>query len=511
MLAALLLVGIICITALQLVNFVRTAQFNEEMVGGSLWLLAQRLQQDPAALADMAARFDADIAIIPFTDTPDDDYLRERLQRGQLVLDTTNKGRTARLLYPMTGREVLDVRVNTVTDTQAQATAYLLLEDWQRSGETIEAFIGRMQLHFGYPLSVVEISDLFLSDSDYARMQYGDVLTRLSIEGNQKEALARLPGQSKALRLGPIDAFNPYSWQAVMMITGIGFMMLGLGVYWVVNSFQMRLRKLEQATSRLAQGHLNARVAINGSDPVSRLGLAFNKMAEHIQRLISIQREMVRAVSHELRTPVARIRFGMQIIEDTADDPFISRQLSGMDADIQELDELIDEILTYARLEEGGPLLDFQRVNVADIAAQVVKEARPPAHVTVQYAGESPDLAHYAEVEPRYIHRAIQNLTGNAGRYARSRVRVSCHIGSDTCRVDVEDDGPGIPEEEWDRVFTAFARLDDSRTRSSGGYGLGLSIVRRIAYWHGGRALVGRSEHLGGARFSLLWPRRHHE
>jgi two-component system sensor histidine kinase RstB len=504
-------VGIVCLVALQLVNIVRTAQFNEEMVEGSLYLLAQRLRNDPAELAELSARFDANIGILPFSEGPSDEYQQARLRRGQVLIESANAGRTAQLLYAMSDEELLEVRVNTVTEVQAQASAYLLLEDWQRSGQSIEDFIGAMQPHFGFPLSVVSMDDLFLSDADYARMQYGDVLARISIEGRQAEALAKLPGQPRALRLGPIDAFNPYSWQALVVITVIGFMMLGLGVYWVVNSFETRLRKLEQATSRLAQGHLNARVATTGADPVSRLGGAFNKMAEHIQRLISIQREMVRAVSHELRTPVARIRFGMQIIEDTADDPFVSKQLSGMDSDIQELDELIDEILTYARLEEGGPLLDFQKANVADIAAQVVEEARPPANVTVQYAGDAPEGAYYAEVEPRYIHRAIQNLVGNAGRYASSRVRVVCSIGSDTCRVDVEDDGPGIPEDEWDRVFTAFARLDDSRTRSSGGYGLGLSIVRRIAYWHGGRAMVGRSEVLGGAKFSLIWPRRHHE
>jgi two-component system sensor histidine kinase RstB len=110
-------------------------------------------------------------------------------------------------------------------------------------------------------------------------------------------------------------------------------------------------------------------------------------------------------------------------------------------------------------------------------------------------------------MEPRYIHRAIQNLVGNAARYAAGRVRVSCHLDEDNCRIDVEDDGPGIPEQDWEKVFTAFARLDDSRTRTSGGYGLGLSIVRRILYWHGGQAFVGRSDVLGGARFSLVWPR----
>lgn len=497
--------------ALQLVNLVRSDQFNEDMVAGSLYLLAQRLQQDPQSLAEMAARFDARIRIIPSAQTRLDEYQRERLRRGRPLIEITNSGRTARLRYAMKGDEVLEVQISTVTELQAQATAYLLVQDWQRSGDSVDDFLRRIQPRFGFPLTLTTLDKLVLSDADYARMQYGDVLVRIAIEGQEAEALVTLPGDQRVLRLGPIRSFNPYSWQAIVVIAVIGIVLLGLGVYWVVNSFEIRLRKLEQATSRLAQGHLNARVSIEGTDPVSRLGQAFNKMAEHIQRLISIQREMVRAVSHELRTPVARIRFGLQIIEDTVDDAFVSKQLHGMDSDIQELDELIDEILTYARLEEGGPLLDFQRANVAAIAEQVVDEARPPSHVQVHYAGASSEHAHYAEVEPRYIHRAIQNLVGNAGRYAASRVRVTCNVGTDTCRVDVEDDGPGIPEEHWDRVFTAFARLDDSRTRSSGGYGLGLSIVRRIAYWHGGRAMVSRSEALGGAKFSLIWPRRHQE
>ncbi|MNQ62086.1 Sensor protein RstB [compost metagenome] len=75
------------------------------------------------------------------------------------------------------------------------------------------------------------------------------------------------------------------------------------------------------------------------------------------------------------------------------------------------------------------------------------------------------------------------------------------------CRLDVEDDGPGVPPSEWDKLFTPFMRLDDSRTRASGGHGLGLSIVRRIIYWHEGRASISKSEALGGACFSLAWPR----
>src|SRR5690606_5080008 len=112
-----------------------------------------------------------------------------------------------------------------------------------------------------------------------------------------------------------------------------------------------------------------------------------------------------------------------------------------------------------------------------------------------------------ADMEPRYIHRAIQNLVGNAARYADSRVVVNCQLDENTCRIDVEDDGPGIPEQDWEKVFTAFARLDDSRNRTSGGYGLGLLIVRRRRYGDGGQQFLGRSDQLGGVRFSLVWPR----
>lgn len=496
---------------MQLVNIVRSAQFNEDILRGSLLLIGDRLQENAALLDELASRFDSELSLLEFNQHDFNGYQRLRLQQKRPLIEVHDSTDSLQGYLLLENDQVLVVRVNNVTEQQAQATAYMLLENWQRSGESILEYLARVQPYFGFPLSVIALQDLRLSKTDEARMQYSEALVRISVEEQQAEALIRLPGTEQALRLGPVQRFNPYSWQVILGIVMMGVLFLGVGVYWVLNSFEVRLHKLERATSRLAQGHLSARVATAGNDPVGRLGLAFNRMAEHIQRLISIQREMVRAVSHELRTPVARIRFGLQIIEDSIDDPLVKKQLHGVDGDIQELDELIDEILTYARLEEGGPILEFQRVNVAAIAQQVVTETRLADHLEVIYAGEDPESALLAEVEPRYIHRAVQNLVGNAGRYARSQVRVVCSVGQNTCRIDVEDDGPGIPKEQWDKVFTAFARLDDSRTRHSGGYGLGLSIVRRIAYWHGGRASVSHSEQLGGACFSLVWPRRHPE
>lgn len=321
-------------------------------------------------------------------------------------------------------------------------------------------------------------------------------------------ALVRLSEGALVLVTLP-PPFNPWGWPIIVLLIAVVGGVLAVALFLGLRFVESHLRKVESVAIRIARGEMGARVESEDSALVSRLGASFNSMAEHIQRLVQVQREMIHAVSHELRTPVARIRFGVQMIESGSSQEVLEKQLEGIDGDIQELDELIDEILTYARLEQGGPVFTLREGSVTDIVRQVVSEQRlirEGVDIECQIDEVSERWA-LADMEPRYIHRAVQNLVGNAARYASGRVRVSCHLDEDNCRIDVEDDGPGIPEQDWEKVFTAFARLDDSRTRTSGGYGLGLSIVRRILYWHGGQAFVGRSDVLGGARFSLVWPR----
>ncbi len=350
--------------------------------------------------------------------------------------------------------------------------------------------------------------------ADWQPIKQSDFLNNgwalLPSQGRSGDTLVVAFDKENYLKVDPIPTFNPWAWPVLLTLVVAGLLCIGATLYLLLDKLERRLRKLESVASRIARGELDARVDDSRFDAIGRLGTVFNRMAEHIQRLVGVQREMIHAVSHELRTPVARIRFGVQMIEDTPSEEMRAKQLEGIDHDIQELNELIDEILTYARLEQGGPILDFQEANVLDIVNQVVQEQQTvkPEMSILANISEGSERWQMSEVEPRYIHRSVQNLVGNATRYAKSRVVVNASFGSETCRIDVEDDGPGIPESDWEKVFTAFARLDDSRTRSSGGYGLGLSIVRRILYWHGGQAFVGRSDQLGGAKFSLVWPRK---
>jgi len=266
---------------------------------------------------------------------------------------------------------------------------------------------------------------------------------------------------------------------------------------------------LESAALHITRGNLDARAEVIGNDSVGSLARAFNDMARHLQSLMSIQREMIGAISHELRTPVARLRFGLEMVESAEGEDALKRYLESMDGDLTELDKLVDEILTYARLEQSAPALVLAPVDVPAVIEQVLAELAPiNPQVSIEFSDRSRGRACWVDAEKRYLHRAVTNLVSNAARHAAGRVKVVTRVKGGRCQITVEDDGPGIPEAYREHIFTPFLRLDDSRTRASGGYGLGLSIVRRVVYWHDGDARVEASRDLGGAAFIIDWPLR---
>jgi two-component system, OmpR family, sensor histidine kinase RstB len=431
------------------------------------------------------------------------DIVRARLQMGQVVLE--NEDRLFRAYVSIGTDLVLELESDHSGRSIYEVYIWLVQEALVGSRGFDE--VGPIAEKFNLSLNRVSVLDEL--QSQWVLDTLAEDGRYLAISDDSVVAFLRSSG-GEVYRLDFPKPYTAFSWPVLLLLFASGFAALFGFVFLMIQSYERKLRNVEAVADRITRGELDARVkGSSGSEALERLGNAFNHMADHIQRLMYVQKEMIHAVSHELRTPVARIRFGVQMIEDCPSPEAMRKQITGIDSDIQELDELIDEILTYARLEQGGPILAFQVTDLLQLVQQVVEEqgsVKPDLSIIANYSKDSEQWRD-TEVEARYIHRSIQNLVGNATRYAQSKVKVSCFCDQETCRVDVEDDGPGIPEDQWESVFTPFSRLDDSRTRSSGGYGLGLSIVRRILYWHGGQAFLGRSEELGGAKFSLVWPR----
>ncbi|MCK2149231.1 ATP-binding protein [Marinobacter alexandrii] len=499
------LVLVVCVALFVGVNSVRSQFWHERFPEP----LMRWLQSDP----DAADRYHWLGALYDFEVTSPDELdlspvTLERLGYDQIVSLASPAG--YRILAAGPDARVLQMKLDDPYQEVAEAVALIVRWHLRASGPE-ERVSMSSRLAEALNVEVTPVNDAALLPSD-------EVLEQVARDGlvfykqgpiGMGHVLLQLD-DGELFRIAMPHPFTPWAWPVVLLLVAVVGGVLAVAVFLGVRAVDSNLRKVESVAVRIARGEMGARVETGSGTLVARLGASFNGMAEHIQRLVNVQREMIHAVSHELRTPVARIRFGVQMIEDCQDEGRLQKQLEGIDGDIQELDELIDEILTYARLEQGGPVFSLQEASVTDLVRQVVSEQqliRPALKIEADIDPASEQWA-LADVEPRYIHRAVQNLVGNAGRYAAGRVLVRCSIDEDNCRIDVEDDGSGVPEEDWEKVFTAFARLDDSRTRTSGGYGLGLSIVRRILYWHGGQAFVGRSNELGGARFSLVWPRK---
>jgi two-component system sensor kinase ParS len=180
--------------------------------------------------------------------------------------------------------------------------------------------------------------------------------------------------------------------------------------------------------------------------------------------------------------------------------------MDSMNSDINELDQLVAELLIYARFDRDRPELTFQRQEIEPWLGEAVRQAamgKDNLRIEFEVAGQE---LKYARFDPLLMARALSNLLENAARYAQTRVQVVFSFDADYFRLMVDDDGPGVPEQEREAVFDAFKRLDSSRDRGTGGYGLGLAIAQRISEWHGGEIFVNDSP-LGGARFEIRWPK----
>lgn len=519
MLGVLVLVALLGAGGLHLLNQYRADDHRERLASGTFRLMAHNMSSMTPIERRQAANLWGRLLGIPLrVRTLDDVRLESRLEarllRGQVLVEQIRpQSTTVFSLVSARDRLVLTGEVEQLSEQLARATIYLLIDELIRYPEAEQpqrlAELKKAR-GFGFDLELLTRDSANLDDDQRRRLDEGDTVMALARGGDAVRVFAAIAGTGWIMQLGPLYQMNPYPPQLLILIGLLGLSLIGLAVYLLVRQLEQRLSVLEGAATRIAAGNLETRVPDVGTDSVGRLAAAFNGMARHLQRLLAVQREMVSAVAHELRTPVARLRFGLEMSAEAQTDEARRKYLEGMDGDIDDLDALVDEMLVYSRLERGSPTLHFQQVDLGALVDQVIGELaplRPDVSVRRGECATAADGSCWAEAEPQYLRRALSNLITNAMRHAESRVQVSFTIDGQTVRLEVDDDGPGVPEVDWEKVFTPFLRLDDSRTRASGGHGLGLSIVRRIIYWHGGRSQLGHSD-LGGARFSLVWPRR---
>lgn len=261
------------------------------------------------------------------------------------------------------------------------------------------------------------------------------------------------------------------------------------------------LQSLSRVADEFGSGKLTARSQMKPSASIYPLAERINHMADRIEDLLEAQKSLLHSVSHELRTPIARLEFGMELLDARAKDPDLSKRIHAMEGDLRELNALVNELLDMSKLDSARNL-QAEPAELAPVLRECT-EMLPPSPIALECVLDE-DLGEL-EIDRRLLARAVCNLLRNAQKYAAGRIVLSGRRTPDAVEITVDDDGPGIPVEERDKIFDPFYRLDRSRDRATGGFGLGLSIAQKAVALHGGSLRAG-SAPLGGARFVITLP-----
>jgi two-component system OmpR family sensor kinase len=354
-------------------------------------------------------------------------------------------------------------------------------------------------------VSLREMANARLSPDEREQLEQGLMVIRLGEYGLPDTVLAPLDNEhfiEESSPPLPLD-INLLFW-AMNVLTGaalLACLLLWLRPHW------RDLESLRRTASALGRGNLSARTHLSSRSNIAELGHVFDSMATDIERLLNQQQELLNAVSHELRTPLSRLDFGLALAL-SEDIPEASRtRLLDMTRHVRELDELVLELLSYSRLHSVAAQLERVELNLGEFIDSIVGGFAEELEqrgilLEVDMAMEKQRVS----LEPRLTARALQNLIRNAIRYCNHRIRLSVSVlDQDRYQITVEDDGIGIPEAEHEKIFEPFYRLDRSRDRTTGGFGLGLAISRRAIETQNG-ILAADTSPLGGARFRLDMP-----
>jgi signal transduction histidine kinase len=272
--------------------------------------------------------------------------------------------------------------------------------------------------------------------------------------------------------------------------------------YFLSAALTDRIVNLGRAADELARGRLSARVTVSGNDEMASLARTFNDMAarleataEQQQELDMLRRNLIAWAGHDLRTPLASIRAIVEALADgVVDDPeTVDRYLSTARREIRSLSRLIDDLFELAQIEAGGLRLELAPNSISDLISDTMESfSELAARQRVTLEGSAEPGVDPVKVDAQQIGRVLSNLVGNALRHtpAGGTVRIQARRAAAGVQVEVHDTGEGIDAQDLPHIFERFYRGDKSRTRATGGAGLGLAIAKGIVEAHGGEIRV---------------------
>ena len=364
--------------------------------------------------------------------------------------------------------------------------------DWART-------LKELDLNLSFDLRIEPMKDFDLAPPAMQRLRDGDIVAL----DEKYTFIQRIPRSHYVLAVGPVPYLYYLHQMRLLDLALLGFIAISLAFpvfIWMRPHWQDML-KLESAAQRFGEGHLTERIHFDSGSSFDRLGIAFNQMADNINALIASKKQLIDGIAHELRTPLVRLRYRLEMSENLT-----GAESQALNRDIGQLEALIEELLTYARLDRPQTELHLSTPDLPVWLQTHINDVQSVNPQRKLLTAITPGA--YGALDMRLMERVLDNLMNNAMRYSETTLRIGLDLQGSQVILYVEDDGPGIEPAEREKVFEPFVRLDPSRDRATGGCGLGLAIVRSIAQAMGGSVRCEASE-LGGARFVFSWPIYH--
>jgi len=281
----------------------------------------------------------------------------------------------------------------------------------------------------------------------------------------------------------------------VVTVLWIGLVAMGLLIALSIY-VTAPLRRMSRSMDRIAAGDLEHRVTVRGNDEGAAMGRSFNAMAERVRGMIVGQKELTAGVSHELRSPLARMKVSLELMREGKDS---RATLTDLEADVDEIDSMVEELLLAGRLDLGTTPLSMEVLSLEEVCDEAWTRVAGAARAQdVKLERLFTDDASHVHANRALIVRLLGNLFENSVRYAgRGKITVASNLHAERVHITVTDDGPAVETADLERLFEPFFRADRSRSRKTGAGGLGLMIVRRAVEAHGGNVEARRSDGRG--------------
>ena len=352
--------------------------------------------------------------------------------------------------------------------------------------------------HTFFPLVLIELEAINLEPKQLRKLQSGQVI--FHIENEKFYIYKRLANTNLVIMADDTSQTEPWYYELISELM-YPFLLLAAMIttlLWI-KPFWRDLEKIHLAIDSFNNGKFSHQIKTRDSAQLKPIADSFNHLSIKLEQLIQGNKDLSNAVSHEFKTPLSNIAFSVELIREkkTHSEPY----LLSIEEDVEQLNNLVDEFLSYAKFQYAQPKLNIKPIYLRELTDNLKIKSKSGIKLDVQPHNQRLvfNCDHF------YMQRALDNVISNAYKYAKALVKISIEIDQESYSLTIEDDGCGINDFDKKRVLLPFERGDTLKNVHLKGTGFGLAIVNTIMNWHHGNLFIEDSDH-GGAKITLKWP-----